>query len=347
VNRDFLFEDERELVTHVVEFFFASVLSKEHFDKVVAICLANPEPTSTNRHIFIRKGQFSLKDFLHYWMTLNPKGGLLKNIVIEELLRRFSRCHLLNRSDLLASYGLDYYQVNEGLARFFLERDALENLAFDFSYLVAKYSGSILRLVVTDKHGDIWNGTGFLFVSNQTVVTNRHVVDGDANQKPRVLTAAGRELPVKTIYSDSEDDLALVLLEGPFDARPLFPVAKADPLDEIVTLGYPRIPLAKTSPLVAHKGEINGSITLPHGERLLFSAKTAPGNSGGPLLNRAGLVVGIVAEDLQSDWARTNNVQPYFAAIPSVKVASLAKEWSRSTSESSAPGQSGIQGTQG
>lgn len=313
-------------MTQVIEFFFASILKKEHFEKVIAICLENPEIAKTNRHYFIKQGQFSLRDFLHYWSTLNPQGGVVKNIVIEELVRRFCRCHLLHRSDLLLSFGMDYYQVNEPLAKFFLECDALENLVFDFSYLVEKYSKSILNLVVKDKNGDFWNGTGFLFLTKKWVLTNKHVVDADLKRMPQVLATGGQELPVKRVHSASSNDLSLIEIAESLDARPLFPTPQADALDEIVTMGYPRIPLASAAAMVAHKGEINGNISLAHGNRLLFSAKTAPGNSGGPLLNRAGLVVGIVTEELQSNLADAKNMQPYYAAIPSSQIATFIQE---------------------
>lgn len=326
MNRDFLFKNEEALITQVIEFFFASILQKDRFDKVVEICLKNPQIHRPNGGVLIQQGKFSLKDFLYYWSVLNPKGGLLKNIVIEELLRRFCNNQLLNRSDLFLSLGIDFYQVNEPLAKFFLERDALENLAFDFSHLVEKYSRSIMHFVVTDKTGDIWNGTGFLTAFKSWVITNKHVIEEDAKQLPRVLAITGQELSVKKIHCSKASDLALVELVEPFDGRPFFPMLQVELLDEIVTMGYPRIPLAKASPMVAHKGEINGHASLVHGDRLLFSAKTAPGNSGGPLINRAGLVVGVVTEDLQTEQAKAKDIQPYFAAIPSVQLIAFVQE---------------------
>jgi S1-C subfamily serine protease len=326
MNRDFLFKDEEALITQVIEFFFASILQKDRFDKVVEICRKNPQMHKPNGDILIQQGKFSLKDFLYYWSVLNPKGGLLKNIIIEELLRRFCNNQLLNRSDLFLSLGVDFYQVNEPLAKFFLERDALENLVFDFSHLVEKYSKSIMHFVFTDKTGDIWNGTGFLAGSKSWVITNKHVIEGDVKQMPRVLALTEQELPVKRIVCSATNDLALVDLTEPFDGRPLFPIPQVELLDEIVTMGYPRIPFAKSSLLVAHKGEINGRTTLFHGDRLLFSARTAPGNSGGPLLNRAGLIVGVVTEDLQSEDAKEKNIQPYFAAIPSIQLVEFIRE---------------------
>lgn len=316
MNSDLIFENEDELVTHVIKFFFASILEKEHFERVVGNCLTNPEAKARREHL-ITQGKFSLKDFVHFWSKeISPGGGLFKSMIVEELLRRFCVAHLLNRSELLNSYGLDCYQVNEPLAKFFLERDALENLAFGFSYIVRKYQNSILHLVVQDKSGDCWNGTGFLCISKVHVLTNKHVIDEDADAAPRIMTPAGVTLTAKAIYRSPDIDLALIELTEPLDARPLFPYAPALPLDEVLTMGYPRIPLAKSFPLVAHKGEINGHVDVPEGRRLLFSAKTSPGNSGGPLINRAGLVVGIVTEHLQSESALAKGLQPYFAAIP-------------------------------
>jgi len=248
MNRDFLFKNQEIILTQVIEFFFASILKKEHFDEVVAICLKNPDAAKGQRDIFIKKGQFSLKDFLYYWLAKNPKGGVVPNIVIEEILRRFCSYHLLHRSDLLLSLGLDYYDVNEPLAEFLLERDALENLAFDFPHLVEKYSHSIVHWVVTDREGIIWNGTGFLFVSKGLVLTNKHIVDEDTKKMPQVL-ATGHELSVKKVHVSSSTDLALIELTEPFDARPLFPSSEVDSLDEIVTMGYPRIPFAKSAPI--------------------------------------------------------------------------------------------------
>jgi hypothetical protein len=50
---------------------------------------------------------------------------------------------------------------------------------------------------------------------------------------------------------------------------------------------------------------------------MIFSAKTAPGNSGGPVLNDLGLVIGMVTEDLFYKDALVEKGQlPYHAATP-------------------------------
>jgi S1-C subfamily serine protease len=331
VNPDFLFKGEDELVGRVIDFFLARVLDKEHFSKVVEICLQDPDMRGGLHPIFIRKGQFTLKNFIYYWITTHPSGGVMKDIIIQEVVNRLCSARILAKSEFLKTVGLDYYEVNDRLAKFFLERDALDNLVFGFPYLVEKYAPSVLHLVVTDRFGDVWNGTGFLLLSKNWVFTNKHIVEEDANNTPKVITVAGQEIAVNRIHCCDSNDLALIELNEPVEnARVLFPYGQIDALDDIITIGYPRIPLATTAPVVAHKGEINGTVALAHGTRILFSAKTAPGNSGGPLINRAGLVVGIVTEELRSRAAELHQIQPYFAAISTNDIVSFLKELSTS-----------------
>lgn len=316
MNRDHIFKDEDGLITEVIKFFFASVLQKDHFEKVVEKCLENPSQQG-NRHLLIRQGKFGLSDFLFYWQrVIQPGGGLVKGLVIEEVLRRFCDCHLLTRSQMLLEHGLDFYQVNEPFAEFLLQRDALENLAFDFPHLVQKYRCSIVKILICDDKGDQWIGTGFFCAANRLIITNKHVVEEQAEGFPIVKNANGDQLVVKNLEKDTCWDLAIIEVEPTAGVRPLFPATEVEILDQIITIGYPRIPLALNHPLVAHSGEINGQITLQDGDYLIFSSKTAPGNSGGPLLNRAGLVVGVVTQELQSQVAIEKKILPYYCAIP-------------------------------
>lgn len=325
VNSDFLFKDEGPLIWEVIRFFCGRVMDPAHFDAVVQ-ALNKGRQLNPMQQTFIQQGKFTLDDFAHYWCTvLQPGGGLFKNVIVEELLRRMRDCHLLSRSEFLISRGIYHYELNTSLAEFLIKRDALENGVFEAGYLVEKYSKAVLNLSVTDAEGDLWGGTGFLLGKRDLVITNKHVVEEDAHHRPRVF-ASGREIDVHSVKLDESEDLAALLLSEKVDARPLFPFQDWHVLEEVLTMGYPRIPLAREAAMVAHRGEINGHVSTSHGERLIFSAKTAPGNSGGPLVNRSGLVVGIVAEDLQSKGAEENRVQPYFAAIPCTRIAGFLQK---------------------
>lgn len=77
--------------------------------------------------------------------------------------------------------------------------------------------------------------------------------------------------------------------------------------------------------MVAHIGEVNSKIENQQGNQLfLISAKTSPGNSGGPIINTLGTVVGIIARNLYANYGVDQEDKderrawsvPYHAGIP-------------------------------
>lgn len=92
----------------------------------------------------------------------------------------------------------------------------------------------------------------------------------------------------------------------------------------MVTIGYPRVAMTNDSYQLSHKGEINALVKdYTNREYYIFSAKTGPGNSGGPLINKLGLVVGIISQDFFENNTETNIPVSYSAAIPSFKIKSF------------------------
>lgn len=133
--------------------------------------------------------------------------------------------------------------------------------------------------------GIIWSGDGL-------VLTNRHVL---GKHRPRVLFADERQLDAEVVATDEEVDLALLRV----DVRHLPAVAIGDStqlrVGELVfTLGHPWGQRnAASLGIVSHLGSAQtrgrrGTIPV-----IRTDARLAPGNSGGPLLNAAGEVVGI------------------------------------------------------
>jgi serine protease Do len=135
-------------------------------------------------------------------------------------------------------------------------------------------------------------GAGVLWDANGLVLTNRHVL---GRSTPRVLLADERQLDAQVLATDDEVDLALLQIH----AANLEPVAIGDStqmrVGELVfTLGHPWGQRnAASLGIVSHLGNARtrgrrGVIPI-----IRTDAQLAPGNSGGPLLNAAGQVVGI------------------------------------------------------
>jgi len=101
-------------------------------------------------------------------------------------------------------------------------------------------------------------------------------------------------------------------------------------LDNIITMGYPIVPMTRDGYLLCHGGEINSVVHNYSGqEYFLFSAKTSSGNSGSPVIDKFGNVVGIVTEELfERDQFYKKGKLPYYGAIPSSYILDFLAEMS-------------------
>jgi S1-C subfamily serine protease len=141
-------------------------------------------------------------------------------------------------------------------------------------------------------------GTGVVIVDRGVILTNLHVVAGAG--RVRVLFADGLESEARIVGRHPENDLAVLQAEtipDDLSAAILRPAADLQPGDAVVAVGFP----FGIGPSVS-AGIVSGvkrEYRSPDGARVLsdliqFDAAVNPGSSGGPLLNSAGEVVGIV-----------------------------------------------------
>ncbi len=138
-------------------------------------------------------------------------------------------------------------------------------------------------------------GTGFI-VAEGRVLTNEHVTQGCARMVG--VLPGGRRVDLAITARDASRDLAL--LAGPRDLGPALAFRSTPPRrgDEVVTYGFPLVGILGTSPSLT-TGEVSALAGLRGDPNMLItSAPVQSGNSGGPLLDRGGHVVGVVVAKL-------------------------------------------------
>ena len=142
------------------------------------------------------------------------------------------------------------------------------------------------------------SGTGFV-VAARRIMTNHHVIDGCAEVAARLPD--GRELPARVLASDATRDLALLSTEAEAGPVLLFRSAGAYRRGEgVVTYGFPLAGLLSSGPTLT-TGEVSALAGLADNQRhLQISAPVQPGNSGGPLLDMRGQVIGVVVSKLNA-----------------------------------------------
>ncbi|MEY3459128.1 MAG: putative periplasmic serine endoprotease DegP-like precursor, partial [Planctomycetota bacterium] len=156
--------------------------------------------------------------------------------------------------------------------------------------LAQQASKSLVVVRSTDRTGDeLGLGTGFAIEPSGLVATAWHVI-GDGRDI-RIELQDGRKLPVTEVHaSSSQLDLAILRVEG-LDL-PTLPLALEDRTPqgrEIVALGHPE---GFRNAIVT--GVISGYQDIDGIEMLQLAMAIERGNSGGPVLDRQGRVVGIV-----------------------------------------------------
>lgn len=145
------------------------------------------------------------------------------------------------------------------------------------------------------------NGSGFFIDPSGYFVTSEHVASAGSVFFVGSKNSGWRQ--AKLIDTDEEDDLALLKIEHQADP---FTVSDSDQvtLGQIVaTIGFPNIELQGLSPKFT-RGEISSLAGVKDDPATFqISVPVQPGNSGGPLFDERGRIVGIVSARLNQDAA--------------------------------------------
>jgi putative serine protease PepD len=168
-------------------------------------------------------------------------------------------------------------------------------------------------------------GSGFVYDKSGDIVTNQHVVDAATTVKVKLQN--GKSYTAKVLGSDSSTDLAVIKIDAP--AAELKPLTLADSAgvevgDGVVAIGSPfGLEGTVTTGIVS---ALDRQISSPNGFSINGAIQTDAainhGNSGGPLLDLAGKVIGVNAQ-IESDSGGNDGVG---FAIASNTVKSVAPQ---------------------
>jgi putative serine protease PepD len=168
-------------------------------------------------------------------------------------------------------------------------------------------------------------GTGFVYDTKGDIVTNEHVIAGASSVK--VKFSDGSTYTASVVGSDSTTDIAVLHVNAP--SSKLDPLTLADSSnvsvgDGVVAIGNPfGLDGTVTSGIVSAVGrEISSPNDTPIAGAIQTDAAINHGNSGGPLLDLHGEVIGITSQ-IQSEGGGNDGVG---FAVPSNTVKSIASQ---------------------
>jgi S1-C subfamily serine protease len=146
----------------------------------------------------------------------------------------------------------------------------------------------------------IATGTGFLFGSQDYIITNYHVVKGTSEVKVKFTN--GESINAEVVARDTQNDVAILkLTKSPsFQSREMkFGDSSMVRMgDKVFTIGYPSINIMGFKPKYT-EGVISAVTGIKDNPTVFqTTVPIQPGNSGGPLFNDKGEVVGLTTSSL-------------------------------------------------
>ena len=228
---------------------------------------------------------------------------------------KFNECLLVYKNKISPNVNLSINKETKlEKSKIFCKEIGLVNGTDKFNECIAIYSKKIhsnkdVSLISkNDKIVFFGSGTGFAVASNGYLITNYHVISGcnviKIHKKDKILRAS-------IITSDAGNDIALI--KGDFISKAVLPFSskKTELLQEIYVAGFPFGNKFSTSIKVT-KGIISALTGVGNNiSNFQIDAAIQPGNSGGPILNKKGNVIGVVVAKLDRRYIEKN-----FGVVP-------------------------------
>jgi S1-C subfamily serine protease len=149
------------------------------------------------------------------------------------------------------------------------------------------------------------SGSGFFLTTDGVIATNAHVVENAESIKIQISNEIGNfEYNAKVLLMDSKNDVALLKIEDEnfkgLSEIPYSLIEKAEIGEKAFTIGYPLNDVMGTNYKVTD-GIISSVSGIDDDMRYYqISVPLQPGNSGGPLFNSKGDIIGITSARLNS-----------------------------------------------
>ncbi|MDX1941053.1 MAG: serine protease [Saprospiraceae bacterium] len=271
-----------DVVKKVIDYFAAKYANPDEWEKIKTDAIENGKKfNSPNSEKFVNYGFLSPMDCTFY---LSKNGFNNHTREIDETIKALHEKLIIYPIDkmLLSRFTDERYQFNGTNAYNLYKKNLILNILLGFEFIIKTFSNSVFKIEPTYSNGEKSIGTGFLIreKENLFIVTNKHVVQ--ESRELKVYDINDNIIEYSLVFENPEKDIAIFELSITPQTRAFLMNTEFDLLDEVITIGYPSVPMTKLAYQLCHKGEINSIVQDYYDNSLIvFSAKTSSGNSAG------------------------------------------------------------------
>lgn len=255
----------------------------------------------------------------YYKIGIIRDGYLFKAIIIESDNEWWEKGEVkgIFEKGNLSLYSTRFYLINRRPIETFATYDSKGVLVIDLDNTIGEKL-SFIKLypevqstppkTSTQKPTDSWkaSGTGFFISKDGYIATNAHVISGHHRITVEVLiNDKVVQCEAREVISDAVNDIAIIKIEdtnfSPFSSLPYTIENNINIGGEVYTIGFPLNSIMGTNCKVTN-GIISASTGIDDDIRYYqITVPIQPGNSGGPLINKNGNIVGITSARLNGN----------------------------------------------
>lgn len=259
----------------------------------------------------------------YYKIGIIKQGDKFKAIIIDSDVKQWKAGEVkavFEQSSMRNVYSVKWYLGNKEPFETFclLENDGLLSIEFNDPQTGAKRQDKFIKMFPAasgdasfKKDNSKSSGSGFFITTDGVIATNAHVVEGASNIQVTISNEIGTfTYNAKVLLIDSKNDVALLQIDDEmFKGLTTIPYGIAENSNvgsKVFTIGYPLEDVMGsnykvTDGIISSKSGIGDDIRYYQ-----ISVPLQPGNSGGPLFNKEGNVIGITSARLNGQAVGTH-----------------------------------------
>lgn len=257
----------------------------------------------------------------YYKFGIIKQGDLYKAIIIESEVSQWKAGEvkaIFEQSSMRGLYSVKWYMGDKTVSETFgkIENSVILNIEFNNSSTGEKTQDKFIKMFPASedasakKNYSKASGSGFLITTSGIIATNAHVIEGATNIEITISNESGNNTyKTKVLLSDTKNDVALLKIDDDkfkeLSEIPYGFVEKTDVGSKVFTIGYPLNDVMGSNYKVTD-GIISSETGIADDVRYYqISVPLQPGNSGGPLFNKNGDVIGITSARLNPEAVGT------------------------------------------